>query len=493
MSLTAQPLASTESDSDLRLFHELSMLATDGRSVANLLSVLGNYLGQTIRFYAPGEVFQGERLVVAPLYRYEHHLGDLVVDLSPDLDSAAFAGRLLFFAPLVVLAISYQNTGTPQANREESDRLEAVLEAANEAILMVDCQGTVVMATVPLDTLTGISPYGLLGRPLDHLVRIIEERPELPTIMANMLRSLGNNFTEILGGEFEVNTSPPRVLVWYSLPIYARSGNLLGRIFALRDATHERELDRMKAQFIMLISHELRTPLTSVKGFSDLILEGEVDSLTPEVREYLDIISFNADRLIDLINDILDVTRIKTDRVELNPAPCSMQEVIEQVCAHLQFALDERGHKLITDIQPSLPPCWADQTRMIQVVTNLISNAIKYTLEPGEIRVGARYIEGNEDLPAGAAHGEIVPCVLVTVQDNGIGIAAEDRDHVFQQFYRVSSEAANLIGGTGLGLTIVKAFVEMHGGHIWFESEPGVGTTFFFTIPVVEGKSLLVS
>jgi len=169
-----------------------------------------------------------------------------------------------------------------------------------------------------------------------------------------------------------------------------------------------------------------------------------------------------------------------------------MQEVIEQVCTTLQPVLDERGHALVTTIEASMPPCWADYTRLVQIVTNLMSNAIKYTLEPGELRVGARYVERSEDLPAGAAQGEIVPCVLVTVQDNGIGIAVEEHEHVFHQFYRANAEASNLIGGTGLGLTIAKSFVEMQGGHIWFESAPGVSTTFFFTIPVVEGKSLLV-
>jgi signal transduction histidine kinase len=273
--------------------------------------------------------------------------------------------------------------------------------------------------------------------------------------------------------------------VWYSLPVYAQSGILLGRLFVFRDTTRERELDRMKIEFITLVSHELRTPLTSVKGFSDLILENETLPLEDETREYLQIISLNADRLITLLNDILDITRIETDRIELKPELCPMEDVIAQVTISLQPMLKERGHTVIVEIEPALPPVWADHARMIQIVTNLLTNAIKYTLEPGEITVRAVSIQQPDHIPTRAGRDLILPCVLVSVQDTGVGITVEDQAHLFERFYRAKSDASRLVGGTGLGLTIVKSFVEMHGGQVWFETAPGTGSIFFFTVPVV--------
>jgi signal transduction histidine kinase len=325
---------------------------------------------------------------------------------------------------------------------------------------------------------------------VERLAQAIEKQAGLPDTMANKLRALTHNPNESLGGEFEVSEPQRRVLVWYSLPVYAQSGTRMGRIFAFRDATREREVDRMKTEFITLVSHELRTPLTSVKGFSDLILEDGTDQLDADTREYLSIIALNADRLITLINDILDVTRIETDRVELKPDLCPMQEVIGQVAVSLQPQLDEHGHHLALDLEPHLPPVWADHGRMVQILSNLVSNAIKYTLEPGEIAVRARYVQQTEALPPAASKDQILPCVMVSVQDTGLGIAPEDQPNLFKRFFRANTEATRLIGGTGLGLTIVKSFVEMHGGQIWFESAPGKGSTFHFTVPVVERQSL---
>ena len=474
-------------------------MAVAGVPVNSVLVTLRDHLkAQAVMVRTPdAPPPDGSRLAIIPLHHRERYLGDLVADAPEDQDGAAFASALAFFAPVVALALA-AGSGAALAEpplaladsiHEEHDRLEAVLESTNDAILIIDTAGRVVTVTLLFETFTGIPRYDILGHASEHLLQRIQAMPGLPAQMVNMFASLVDNFAESLGGEFEVTEPKRRVLVWYSLPVYAQTGALMGRIFVFRDATRERELDRMKTEFISLVSHELRTPLTSVRGFIELILDADLRGLDPQVREYLDIIAQNANRLATLLNDILDVTRIETDRVELNPRLCPLQDVIQQVAAEMQPLLSKNQHTLRLDVEPNLPPVWADQVRMAQILTNLFTNAIKYTPDPGTITVRARHVRQADHLPPQASRNQILPCVMVSVQDTGIGISDEDQARLFSRFYRANTKTGQLVGGTGLGLSIVKAFVEMHGGQVWVDSALDSGATFYFTIPIVESKS----
>lgn len=503
----ARSLSETGAELDLRAFYRLISLAAQFDTLDPLLAILADHLDvASLAIAAPDDrrerATHSDNHLSVPLMYHDRQLGELCATLRPGANTTDLAARLEFFSPAIalhlVVSTRFEERATESAQRgrlardlhDERDRLEAVLEATNDAILLVDTQDTLAMATPQFETFTGISRYDILGMPVDHLVQRIDERPGLPAAMTNMISALAGNFTEGLGGEFELTEPQRRILVWYSLPVYVRSGVLLGRIFAFRDATRERELDRMKTDFISLVSHELRTPLTSVKGFSDLLLETGADQLDAESREYLDIIAFNADRLVALINDILDITRIDTDRIELKPEPCAIGEIIEQVAAPLRTPLDQRGHTLTIDAPRTLPQIWADRSRLAQVISNLLGNAIKYTLQPGEITVRAFVADTASDLPAAAPRAQIFPCVVVSVRDTGIGIAPGDAEKLFQRFYRVETNASRGIGGTGLGLAIVKSLVELQGGRVWFESTPLQGSTFSFSIPAAGGSHL---
>lgn len=495
-SLSAQPLPQAITNEDLRRFHALATLAAQHPGLDLLLGQLANALGvDRVALRRPDEPPpHANRIVVAPLRLREAFLGDLYVAAPSHADSVLLAARLAFFAPAVALALDADSAHTgPAAWREnvqsEHDRLEAVLEATNDAILVIDTAGQLVTVTPPFEVFTGIPRYSVLGHPAEALAQAIEARPELPRTLANVLRALAANETDSLGGELEIHVPERRILTWCSVPVYFQDGGLLGRSVTFRDVTRERDVDRLKTEFITLVSHELRTPLTSVKGFSDLILESGED-LPDDLREYLTIIALNADRLVTLINDIIDITRIENDRVELRPTPCELSEVVRNIANTLEPLLHERGHTLTLDIPPDLPPVWADRARTAQIVSNLLSNAIKYTLQGGHLAIRARFIQSVDDLPPATRSDPIVPCVLVVVEDDGLGIAAEDRPHLFKRFYRATNELTRQIGGTGLGLMIVKSFVEMQGGQVWFESELGQGSTFYFTMPVIEGQAL---
>lgn len=506
------PAAPRANGADLTAFYQLTLLASGLDTVDPLLDALAAHLGvPALTITAPlKEAAGADRrpgAVIVPLVYRDWHLGDLCAPGATNADPAAVAARLEFFGPLVaqhlVLCTRLDEEGPGPLSRaaaahnsaardmhDERDRLEAVLDATNDAILLVDTRDTLAMATPQFETFTGISRYDIIGMPVERLAQRTEGQPGLPAAITNVISALAGNFSESLGGEFELAQPLRRVLVWYSLPVYIRRGILLGRIFAFRDATRERELDRMKTDFVSLVSHELRTPLTSVKGFSDLLLENSADRLDAESREYLGIIAFNADRLMALINDILDITRIDTDRIELRPEACQIADAVAQAAQVLASALDQRGHTLTLDLPPDLPPVWADQTRLVQIVTNLLGNAAKYTLEPGDILIRAFVADAADQLPAAAPRGQILPCLVVSIRDTGIGIAPGDNERLFQRFYRAESDAGRGIGGTGLGLAIVKSLVELQGGRVWYESVPQRGSIFSFSIPIARGAHL---
>jgi CheY-like chemotaxis protein/two-component sensor histidine kinase len=227
----------------------------------------------------------------------------------------------------------------------------------------------------------------------------------------------------------------------------------------------------MKTEFVSLVSHELRTPLTSIKGFTDLILDGDAGDVNYEAREYLGIIKRNADRLVALIDDLLDISRIESGSIKLNLEPVSMQEVIAEVVASLRPQIEQKSQTLIVEADPTLPPVRGERDRLVQVVTNLVSNAYKYTLAGGSIRIQA---QRQDDF------------ARINVTDTGIGIAAEDQKNLFTRFYRVDNSLTREGGGTGLGLSIVKSVVELNGGTVNLVSELGKGSTFTVTVPLAQ-------
>lgn len=246
-----------------------------------------------------------------------------------------------------------------------------------------------------------------------------------------------------------------------------------------------------KSTFLSNVSHELRTPLTSVVGFSKLISKRLADVVFPvvptgdpkvdramrQVTDNLKIIVEEGDRLTALINDTLDLAKIEAGRMEWREEPVPMGEIIDRaVAATASLLAEDHGPRLVVDVRQDLPVVTGDRDRLIQVVINLISNAVKFT-PSGTITISASPIDGGDD------------GVTVAVADTGIGIAPEDRDKVFEQFGQAGDTLTDKPRGTGLGLAICREIVEHHGGHLWLESTVGAGSTFRFTLPAA-GASL---
>jgi signal transduction histidine kinase/DNA-binding response OmpR family regulator len=302
----------------------------------------------------------------------------------------------------------------------------------------------------------------------DGYGRVLERNPRaevlLPTVQVgdSIAASPGPlpPLEEVLDDEVEVEDASGRTLAVTA----ARMGPRLedGVVFTVRDTTERARLERAKSEFVATASHELRSPLTSIKGFVELL--GQTD-LNPRQREFADVILLSTNRLVDLVNDLLDVARVEAGQLEIQRRPISVAEAVREVAAMMAPQFADRRQELVVEIAPALPVALADPARVRQIVTNLLTNAHLYTGEGGKvtIRVGAT---GDD--------------VLIVVSDQGLGMSSEQVDRVFDRFFRADGSRGT---GTGLGLSIVQSLVELHDGSIDIQSELEHGTTVTVRLP----------
>jgi signal transduction histidine kinase len=229
------------------------------------------------------------------------------------------------------------------------------------------------------------------------------------------------------------------------------------------------EANRLKTEFVSMVSHELRTPLTSIQGYAELLLEDK--RIDEAQRESLTSVKKNSDRLLGLINDLLDLSRMEAGRLDLHRTSLDLARLIPEVAGSLRPLIEAKRQQLRIDLGDALPPVWADADRVTQILTNLISNAHKYTLAEGSITVAARRDDGF---------------VRVDISDTGIGLSPEDQARLFTKYFRAHDRSPQAAGGTGLGLVITRLLVELHGGRITVSSAPGRGSTFSFSLPAME-------
>ena len=233
-----------------------------------------------------------------------------------------------------------------------------------------------------------------------------------------------------------------------------------------------------KSEFVSFVAHELRNPMTSLRGYTDLLLKGVVGPVNPQQSDFLHTIFHNVMRMETLVSDLNDLTKQQTNNLRLDIAPVSLAEVVTETLRAQQRALDEKEQTVTVDVPERLPAALGDRTRLVQIMTNFVSNANKYTPEGGAVTVLARAVRNVWD-PQGAP--EVIHC---SVQDTGVGMSEEDLRQLFTPYFRSDDPAVRDQPGTGLGLTITRGLIEQHGGKVWVESAPGEGTTFHFTVPV---------
>jgi signal transduction histidine kinase len=248
-----------------------------------------------------------------------------------------------------------------------------------------------------------------------------------------------------------------------------------------------KEANEAKSEFVSIVSHELKTPMTSIKGYADLLFKGAAGEISEMQQQFLRVIRSNVGRMNALVSDLLDLSRIESGRLRLHIEPIPIKAVVDEVVQTMQEGIKAKELALTVKVPEDLPPVRADEGRLIQVLTNLMSNAYRYTLPGGKISVEATV------WPDGPPPGEAKPVppgeqrlryLCLSVSDTGVGISPKDQTRIFEKFFRGDDPVVRETTGTGLGLSIAKSIVELHDGQMWFQSEPGQGSTFSFTVPI---------
>ncbi len=370
-----------------------------------------------------------------------------------------------------------------QRQEAEASQSQAILQSLSDGVIVCGEDGSVLTANMACER--------ILERSIEELV--IWNLPEL------LRRLLGRRADEVpveelLAHPIDTQRQPRSFATVFQMgtrtvsvtlgPVLNSKESLLGVVALFRDTTREVESDRLKTEFIGTVSHELRTPMTSIKGFTQLLSMGSLGPVNDTQKEFLQIIQSNAERMISIINDLLDITKIETGSVEIDLRPLHMAEAISTVLLDLQTAVHARDLELSITIPPGLPLVLADGRRLNQILGNVLSNAVKYTPRGGQIVLDAREI-GIDDIPA-HLHEGLKPkgrYALVEVRDTGVGIAPEELERIFERFYRTENPLKVEAGGTGLGLSLVRPLIKLFGGRIWVESKLGEGSTFSLVVP----------
>ncbi len=427
-------------------------------------------------FQAPMPVSPELTFMAAPLYHWDEcvgviYLGEKELEQEFTLEDEE---TLVMFATQAAMAIS--NARRFHDERRARTELETLVDTSPVGVVVSDVRTRVPKS---LNREARRILEGLLepDRPLEDLLELLmvrrADRREISLDEFSLTELFGAG--EVVRAEEIVLYVPGgrsvTVLV-NATPIRSEDGEMESFVVTLQDMTPLEEMERLRADFLAMVNHELQAPLASIRGSAATLLYDESDLDAAEMRQFFRIIEQEASRMRGLISDLLDVARIETGTLSVAPAPADLARLVDE--ARNTFLSSRVGSDLHIDLPPDLPWVVADHRRVVQVLSNLLSNAARHSPESSTIRVAAI----REDIK-----------VAVSVADDGVGVPAERLPHLFRRFYRLDGEDRGRVhGNSGLGLAICRGIVEAHGGRIWAESDgEGLGARFTFTLPVVEG------
>jgi PAS domain S-box-containing protein len=352
---------------------------------------------------------------------------------------------------------------------EQTNRLESLVQSLHDGLILNDLEGRTVYANRRVGAMANLSAQELAGMPVQQILARILSR----STQGEKTRKAAQKLYE-RGGErtADISILDDGRALYLRLETFDVSDSrrtVIGRGLLLHDITADKELDRMRASLVSTVSHELRTPLASIKGYATTLLADDVQWDRESQNEFLKIISDESDRLSELVNNILDLSRLDAGALRLERVECNLEETIQRAAKRVQF----NGNLFEVQMEAGLPPLFADPLRLETILRNLFENAVKYGGEAVSIRVDVQKQERD---------------ILFRVSDDGPGIPIEESARIFESFYRVDDSLARSAGGAGLGLAICQGLVHAHGGRIWVEPRSGKGACVAFSMPAKTRK-----
>jgi PAS domain S-box-containing protein len=346
---------------------------------------------------------------------------------------------------------------SPELN--DKIKYEAILAYIGEGLVVINKAGKIITFNKAAESLLGWTEKEVLGRELTEIIRIDYET----SISESRLTSSRQSSLYFIRKD---DTKFPAAITTTS---YGVGSDILGTATLFRDITMEQNVDKMKNEFISLASHQLRTPLAAIKWYTEMLLKGDAGNLLPEQAKYADTIYSSTQRMIDLVNLLLNISRIESGRINVEPLPTDLKKLVDEVVQEVKIRYADKKHTYTLKFADALPMITIDPRLIRQVYVNLLTNAAKYTPENGQIKV--ELTKGNTD-------------IVSEISDNGYGIPDQDQEKLFGKFFRGLKTVTRENGGTGLGLYLVKDIIDVSHGKIWFKSKEGKGTTFWVSLPL---------
>jgi PAS domain S-box-containing protein len=364
------------------------------------------------------------------------------------------------------------------ANDQKS---KAILSSIGDGVFAIDIKGNITVFNPAASLISGISEQRAIGQHYGDVLRFEFEK----TGKINdgfIKRALDGHLAGMANHTVIIRPDGKKIPVADSAaPIRNVAGAIIGAIVVFRDVSKEHELDKAKTEFVSLASHQLRTPLSAINWYGEMLLSGDAGKLNKDQHEYIREIFEGSQRMVELVNSLLDVSRIEVGKLISKPAPTDVTELIRSLRKELTVSIDNKNLKIHEEIR-KIPLVTADPKHLRMIVQNLMSNAVKYTSEKGSIDVTLRAATA-EDLHM-AQLKKPGGYWFFSVKDDGYGIPKSEQGKIFGKLFRADNVRKLDVEGTGLGLYIVKEVVEKMGGRVWFESEEGTGTTFYVVAPV---------
>lgn len=409
------------------------------------------------------------KVVALPLEIDDEAIGDIFIFRAR---GSAFSSNdqqvLRAFADQAAIAV--QNARLYQQVSTERERLNAIIEHSGDGVMMVNPYRIIQSWNRSLANLTGISAEEAIGRPCYDVLNLrTKQGVSVCHTACPLLHPPADGRLYAEGIHHRADGLAITLADNYS-PLLNEEGETTQYIANVRDMTKIREAEDLKQTLLSVISHELKTPVSIIKGYAGTLAREDADWDRATLKDGLAVIEEEADRLDRLITNLLEASRLQSGGVKLRLSFLDLADMAQKAVENLQATTP--NHTLQTDFPANYPAIQGDFERMREVLTNLIGNAIKYSPDGGTIKVGGQVGKNNK--------------ALLYVRDEGIGIPPAEQEKIFDRFHRVDNRLARQAPGTGLGLFLVRAVVEAHGGRVWVESSPGHGSTFWVELPAVE-------